>query len=77
MVSPEAAEYLRSTPLVQWQQKKMLLTLDQVDTLARSKNLRFGPSEAINSDDYVVQAVDGRLLRRGSLPAIRYFIEQY
>lgn len=77
MVTPEVADYLRSTTIVQWQQKKMLFSLDQVDTAARSKNLRFGPSEAVNSDDYVVHAVDGRLLRRGSLTAIRHFIEQY
>jgi len=77
MIKESAADYLRTTPLVRWQQQKMLLTLDDVAAAARAKKLRFSKSDAINTDDYVVYALDGRLLRRGTLAGIRFFIDRY
>jgi hypothetical protein len=77
MPNQSVADYLRTTPLVQWQQQKLLLTLDDVAAAARAKKLRFAKSDAINTDDYVVYASDGRLLRRGTLSGIRFFIDRY
>lgn len=77
MTSQSVVDYLRTTPLVRWQQQKLLLTLDDVAAAARAKKLRFTKSDAINTDDYVVYSLDGRLLRRGTLAGIRFFIERY
>lgn len=77
MISQPVAEYLRTTPLVRWQQEKLLLTLDDVESAARAKKLRFSKSDAINTEHYVVYAHDGRLLRRGTLAGVRFFIDRY
>jgi len=76
MASEEATAFLRTTPIVQWQQKKLQLTLEEVHALAKAKGLRFERAEAVNSTDFELYAKDGSLVRRSNLSAIRFFIER-
>jgi len=70
-------QYIRDTPLVQWQREKLHLDVADIIDWAHTRGLRLAPTIAINSSDYEVYTRAGKLLRRGSLSTVRHFIERY
>lgn len=73
---PDAVEYLLSTPLVRWQTKKRLETVDDIARRAQARGLVLQESSAINDETFSVLWKDKQVFR-GRLSAASWFIQTY